>query len=289
MPTSSVDARLFRHGDSIRWGQTADPAGAFLSYPLAFERVATDGLPIESQSAPQDELDQLAAREALDVTPLSPAAWARLADRYVLLAHGTRMRRRGGPWLVAREPIVPEALTGGTIAIAGEWTSGAIALRGFLPEADLRPMAEDELLVSVVDGQVEAAVVAPHLLAGPLAARVHRIVDLAQWWSGENGDAPLPICLPAARRALGADRLRRVAAVARRVFAECRNRREAALGYAAERYRGLRSGRLAELIDGEMDANDAPIMTHGLRPILQVFLAKCAAGLPDGVEPTFLE
>jgi 1,4-dihydroxy-6-naphthoate synthase len=274
--------------DALRWGQAADPVGAFLAHGLAFGRVPTDGLAIEPWLAGQAELDRLAQEEAVDVALLSPAAWALLADRYVLLDCGLRMRRQGGPWIVSREPLVPQALTGKTLAVTGEHASGLIALRRCLPDAHWEFVPEGEVARRVADGEADAGVLPAEELAGPAASGLHPLLDLAGWWAEHTGGLPLPLGVLAARRALGLERLRRVARVARRSVEHSLRWRDQALAYAVQLSRPLTAEEVARLVDEEVGPWTVDAAGAG-RPALEAFLQQAEAGgfIPPGVHLEF--
>src|SRR3989454_9420684 len=76
----------------------------------------------------------------LEVTAVSLHAYAYLADRYALLAHGASIGDRYGPCIVARaaRPTDPRAALGAAsllIAVPGELTTAYLALKLDQPAA----------------------------------------------------------------------------------------------------------------------------------------------------------
>jgi 1,4-dihydroxy-6-naphthoate synthase len=226
--------------DSLSLGQSADLEGDFLAFSLTFGRVEAEGLAFEPVLGDQAELDRLAIEEALDVTPVSPSAWAHLADRYVLLNCGARMRRRQGPWLATAMPRVPESLAGAAIALGGEYLSEWVVLGDLLPEARYEVMAGRDAARRLHDGAIDAAAISAEAMARHGEEGLHPALDLAAWWTnGPGGGQPLPLAVWAARRALGAERLARARRVLRRAVADAMDHPRQALAYAVERRPGL--------------------------------------------------
>jgi 1,4-dihydroxy-6-naphthoate synthase len=73
-------------------------------YALATGKVDTGDRTYQHELADIETLNRRAVAGTLDVTAVSFHAYAHLADRYALLAHGASVGDRYGPRLVARAP-----------------------------------------------------------------------------------------------------------------------------------------------------------------------------------------
>src|SRR5438552_12998797 len=87
-----------------------------------------------------ESLNRRALRGELEVTAVSLHAYAHLAVRYALLAHGARFGDGYGPRIVARapRPVDPRATLGASalrIAVPGELTTAFLGLKLFPPAA----------------------------------------------------------------------------------------------------------------------------------------------------------
>src|SRR5256886_8201141 len=87
-----------------------------------------------------ESLNRRALAGELEVTAVSLHAYAYLADRYALLAHGASIGDRYGPRVVARvpRPADPQGTLGAegvVVAVPGELTTAFLALKLYQPAA----------------------------------------------------------------------------------------------------------------------------------------------------------
>lgn len=261
--------------DPIRLAHSPDPDDAFMFYGLARGIIDTEGLRFENRLEDIETLNQRAFRGELEVTALSVHAYAHLCDRYMLLNTGASMGVGYGPMVIAREPMVPEALAEKTIAIPGEYTTAFLALRMYLDTFNYEVIPFDQIFRAVADGVVDAGLI---IHEGQLTYEnegFHCIVDLGDWWVKEHGGLPLPLGVNAVRRDLGADVCRRIDRVQRRSIEYSLAHRAEAVEYAMQWGRGIESG-LADRFIG-MYVNDWTLETGGKgRPAIERFLAEAA-------------
>src|SRR5919202_4456279 len=104
---------------TIHVAHSPDSDDAFMFYALAEGKIDTDGITYVHELQDIETLNRRAMRAELEVTAVSIHAYAYLADRYALLPHGASMGDRYGPRLVARDPLLRDALRGARIAIPG--------------------------------------------------------------------------------------------------------------------------------------------------------------------------
>src|SRR5207302_8655948 len=122
----------------IRVAHSPDADDAFMFWAMASGKIDTGGRRYVHELADIETLNRRALCGELEVTAVSLHAYAYLADRYALLAHGASIGDRYGPRIVAREsaPADPrKALAGRLVAVPGELTTAFLSLRLYQPEA----------------------------------------------------------------------------------------------------------------------------------------------------------
>ena len=190
-----------------------DSDDAFMFYALAAGKVDTEGRAYVHELADIETLNRGAVAGTLDVTAVSFHAYAHMADRYALLAHGASVGDRYGPRLVAREPRPADphaALAGRLVGIPGELTTAALALRLYQPLARTRMLPFDAIEDAVVREEIEVGLL---IHEGQLTfgdRGLHLWEDLGVWWAGRTG-LPLPLGGNVVRKDLGPAVVRGVA------------------------------------------------------------------------------
>lgn len=182
-------------------------------WALAAGKVDTGDRRYVHELADIETLNRRALAGELEVTAVSLHAYAYLADRYVLLAHGASIGDRYGPRVVARAapPADPRgALTGRTVAVPGELTTAYLALRLYQPDVRHVVVPFDQIEDYVAAGRADAGLLI-HEGQLTFADRGLQLwVDLGEWWHAETG-LPLPLGGNVARRDLGAPLLAAIA------------------------------------------------------------------------------
>jgi 1,4-dihydroxy-6-naphthoate synthase len=192
-------------GQVIHVAHSPDSDDAFMFWALAAGRIDTGGRRYVHELADIETLNRRALAGELDVTAVSIHAYAYLADRYALLAHGASIGDRYGPRIVAREraPADPRAsLAGRTVAVPGELTTAYLALRLYQPAARTVVVPFDQIEEYVAAGRADAGLL---IHEGQLTFADRGLalwVDLGEWWGDETG-LPLPLGGNVARRDLG--------------------------------------------------------------------------------------
>jgi 1,4-dihydroxy-6-naphthoate synthase len=226
---------------TIRVAHSPDSDDAFMFHGLFSGHVKADGLEFEQTTGDIETLNHQAREARYDVTAISVAAYAHVADRYVLLDAGASFGDGYGPTVIvspASQFGRLEELGRARIAVPGEWTSAYLALRMRIPGFD--PMFVDFKDVGrmVKLGKAEGGLV---IHEGQLTAREEgfRVVeDLGASWKERTG-LPLPLGMNALRRDLPEPLRRTLARVMAETVAYGLDHREEALDYAMGFARGL--------------------------------------------------
>jgi 1,4-dihydroxy-6-naphthoate synthase len=223
----------------IRLGHSPDPDDAFMFWALAAGVVDPGDYELEHVLADIQTLNEWALDGRLEVTAISLHAYPFVQDRYVILPHGASMGSGYGPVVVAADPLVVRDLEHVEIAVPGRTTTAFLVLRLLLGrEFRFREVPFDLVLDEVESGRSPAGLVIHEGQLTYAAHGLHRVVDLGEWWLLETG-LPLPLGINVARRDLGADVLRDLAAILGESIAVGLRRRPEALSYAIEFGRGL--------------------------------------------------
>jgi 1,4-dihydroxy-6-naphthoate synthase len=268
----------------IRLGHSPDPDDAFMFYGLAREAVDSEGLRFEHLLRDIETLNQWAFNGELEVTALSLHAYAHLTDKYILLNTGASMGDGYGPMVIARQPLIPEALRGKTIAIPGEYTTAFLTLQMYLGTGEFayEVVPFDQIFKTVADGAADAGLI---IHEGQLTWErdgFHCVVDLGKWWQESHQGLPLPLGINAVRRDLGPDICSRIDRVLRRSIDYSMAHRSEAVEYALQWGRGL-DMKLADQFIG-MYVNEWTRDTGGKgRPAIETYLKEAAARnlIPD--------
>lgn len=215
-----------------------DSDDAFMFYGLATKKIATGNLKFTHQLEDIQSLNQKACDAVYDITAISFASYASVADHYILLPSGASFGDRYGPIVVAKTSAVAGDLKRRRVAVPGKMTTAYLTLLLFEPEVEPVVVPFDQILDSVAKGQTEAGVV---IHEGQLTYSLHglrKVVDLGEWWHQQTG-LPLPLGGNVIRRSLEPDVIRRAARVLRASIRYSLEHREEALAYAMHFARGL--------------------------------------------------
>jgi 1,4-dihydroxy-6-naphthoate synthase len=188
---------------TIRIGHSPDPDDAFMFYALTTGKVSVAGAKIEHVLEDIESLNRRARTAELEVTAVSAATYALVADRYRLMDPGASMGKGYGPILVAREPIAPRDIPQKVVAIPGSHTTASLLLRMYLPEEPaLIEVAFDKIPQAVLEGQADLGLLIHEgQITHPQMGLV-KVLDLGEAWQRETG-LPLPLGVNVMRRDLG--------------------------------------------------------------------------------------
>lgn len=268
-----------------------DADDAFMFYGLSSGAVSVPGYRFEHELSDIEGLNQRALRGELEVTAVSVHAYARIAERYRILRCGASMGgEHYGPKVVARS-LTPLARSGARIAIPGELTSAALALKIFLREqgidAELVNTHFDQVQHRVRDGSVDAGVIIHEGQLTHEREGLACVVDLGVWWWRETG-LPLPLGVNVVRRDLGDEASRAVFKALKGSIEYSLEHRSKAIEYALRYGRGISASEADVFVGMYVNEVTLDIGEKGMRSI-ELFLERGARhGLIAGVVPEFV-
>lgn len=260
-------------------------------WALAAGRIDTADRRYVHELADIETLNRRALRGELEVSAVSIHAYAHLAGRYALLAHGASIGDGYGPAVVARTaaPADPRrGLAGRRVAVPGELTTACLALRLCQPAIEAVVLPFDQIEDAVAAGRVAAGVLIHEGQLTYADRGLHRWIDLGAWWRRETG-LPLALGGNVVRRDLGPTLM---AAVARDLKASIEYglaHRGEALAHARGYGRGLDAVRTDRFVGMYVNAFTVDYGPDGRRAVAELLRRGERAGLvPHVPELTFV-
>jgi 1,4-dihydroxy-6-naphthoate synthase len=272
---------------AITLAHSPDSDDAFMFYALAQGRIDSRGLDVKHILQDIQTLNVAAADVTYDVTAISFHAYPRVREQYVLTRSGSSVGDGYGPLVVSRKPL--SDLSTATVAIPGKLTTAWLALQLYRPGLAVKIVPFDRIPEAVAAGEADAGLL---IHEGQLTygdQRLHRVVDLGEWWKKETG-LPLPLGGNAVRRSFDEKTRQDVNAIIRDSVGWALEHRDEALAHALSYGRGLdrdRADRFVGMYVNEFTLDLGPRGEAGLKTLLR---RSHEAGLiPELVEPEFVQ
>jgi 1,4-dihydroxy-6-naphthoate synthase len=252
-------------------------------WALAAGRVDTGARRYLHELSDIESLNRRAFAGELEVTAVSFHAYAYIADRYALLAHGASFGERYGPRIVARaprpaDPRVALGAPGVTIAVPGELTTAYLALKLYQPAVRHVVVPFDQIEDHVLSGRADAGLL---IHEGQLTYAERGLalwVDLGAWWHDET-ELPLPLGGNAVRRDLGDPLMRDIARDLKASIRYGLEHRGEALAHARAYGRGLDAARIDRFVAMYVNAYTVDYGATGRQAIGALFARAHRAGL----------
>jgi 1,4-dihydroxy-6-naphthoate synthase len=222
----------------IRIAHSPDSDDAFMFYALAKDKMPTGKFEFTHTLQDIETLNRKALNGEYEVTAISFHAYVYIADRYILLPSGASMGDRYGPMVVARELWSQDELRGKKIAIPGTMTTAYLTMKLFQPDFEAIPVPFDKIMNAVQNGSVDAGLLIHEGQLTYADHKLHRIVDLGEWWHQITG-LPLPLGGNVIRRDLGKENIREVSRLLKESIQYALSHRKEALEYAMQFARDL--------------------------------------------------
>src|SRR6266849_1296031 len=266
---------------TIHLAHSPDADDAFMFWALATGKIDTGDRRYVHELADIESLNRRALQGELEVTAVSLHAYAYLADRYALLAHGASIGDRYGPRIVARTPAPSDpraALADATIAVPGELTTAFLTLRLYQPGARHVVVPFNEIEEYVAAGRADAGLL---IHEGQLTfgdRGLHLWADMGEWWRRETG-LPLPLGGNVVRRDLGPDLLRAIAGDLKASIVYGLAHRNEALRHAQRYSRGLDAAQTDRFVGMYVNAYTVDYGLTGRRAVTELLGRAHGAGL----------
>jgi 1,4-dihydroxy-6-naphthoate synthase len=268
---------------TIHLAHSPDADDAFMFWALAAGRIDTGERRYVHELGDIESLNRRALAGELEVTAVSLHAYAYLADRYALLAHGASIGDRYGPRIVARapRPTDPRAALGAErvlVAVPGELTTAFLALKLYQPAVSHVVVPFDQIEEYVAVGRAQAGVL---IHEGQLTYADHGLhlwVDLGEWWHDETG-LPLPLGGNVVRRDLGDALMQGIARDLKASIQYGLAHRTEALAHATAYGRGLDPSRIDRFVGMYVNAYTVDYGPTGRQAVAELLGRAHRAGL----------
>ena len=278
---------------TIRLAHSPDADDAFMFWALAAGRIDTGDRRYVHELGDIESLNRRALAGELEVTAVSLHAYAYLADRYALHAHGASVGDGYGPRIVARgpRPADPQAALGGEsllVAVPGELTTAFLALKLYQPAARHVVVPFDQIEEYVAAGRAEAGLLIHEGQLTYADRGLHLWVDLGEWWHDETG-LPLPLGGNVVRRDLGEALMRDIARDLKASIQYGLAHRAEALAHATTYGRGLDASRIDRFVGMYVNTYTVDYGPTGRQAVSELLARAHGAGLlPERVDVTFV-
>jgi 1,4-dihydroxy-6-naphthoate synthase len=253
-------------------------------WAIAEGRIDTGERRYVHELADIESLNQRALAGELEVTAVSIHAYAHLADRYALLAHGASIGDGYGPRVVARTPAplsaseTRAALAGRTVAIPGTLTTAWLALQLYQPQVRPVVVPFDQIEDYVASGRVDAGVLIHEGQLTFAERGLHLWADMGEWWRGETG-LPLPLGGNVVRRDLGSELLPAIAGDLKASIVYGLAHRPEALRHAQRFSRGLDPAQTDRFVSMYVNAYTVDYGATGRQAVTELLTRAHSAGL----------
>jgi 1,4-dihydroxy-6-naphthoate synthase len=276
---------------TIHVAHSPDADDAFMFWAMAAGKIDTGGRRYVHELGDIESLNRRALAGELEVTAVSLHAYAYLADRYALLAHGASIGDRYGPRLVAREgpPADPrKELAGRVVAVPGELTTAFLTLRLYQPAARHVVVPFDQIEEFVAAGEADAGLLIHEGQLTFADRGLHLWADMGEWWYQETR-LPLPLGGNVVRRDLGGELMHAIARDLKASIEYGLAHRAEALRHAQGFSRGLDAERTDRFVSMYVNAYTVDYGELGRRAVSELLTRAYAARLiPAPVDLAFV-
>jgi 1,4-dihydroxy-6-naphthoate synthase len=279
------------HPGVIHVAHSPDADDAFMFWAMAAGKIDTEGRRYVHELSDIESLNRRALAGELEVTAVSLHAYAFLADRYALLAHGASIGDRYGPRIVSREPVPSDprgALRDRLVAIPGELTTAFLALRLYQPAARHVVIPFDQIEDFVVAGNADAGLLIHEGQLTYADRGLHLWADMGEWWYQETR-MPLPLGGNVVRRDLGDELMHAIARDLKASIEYGLAHRVEALRHAQSYSRGLDAERTDQFVGMYVNAYTIDYGPSGRRAVGELLARAHQAGIiPAPVDLAFV-
>ncbi len=230
---------------TLHLAHSPDSDDAFMFWALAAGKIDTGNRRYVHELSDIETLNRRARKGELEITAVSFHAYAYLHEIYALLPHGCSMGDGYGPRLVAKTPAagdVASALRGRLVAIPGERTTAALALKLLCPTVRTLLVPFDQIEDAVLQGKADVGLLIHEGQLTYADRGLHLWLDLGAWFKQRTG-LPLPLGGNVVRKDLGEALVKQVSRDLRASIVYGLAHRASALEHAQQYARGLDSAR----------------------------------------------
>ncbi len=270
-PHFQVSNGIMSDMETLTLGYSPCPNDTFIFYALVHGKVSSDWRFRESL-LDVETLNNLAMKDAFDMTKVSFHAYLYLKDRYSLLNAGGALGKGCGPLMVARHPCTMKELRGKKIAIPGLLTTAFLLLRLYDSkyEENIVVMPFHEILEAVRSRMVDAGLIIHESRFTYQSFGLHQVIDLGSWWEKETG-LPIPLgCIIIKRQY--SDRIAQIEDLIRKSISYACKNKEEVMPYIREKAKELNDSVIEQHIVLYVNSYSMDFGPDGKRAIDEILL-----------------
>ena len=169
------------------------PNDTFIFEALVHGRVDTEGLEFDWFLADVEELNHRAVDGAVDITKMSIHAYARTAEKYLILDSGSALGRNNGPLVISKRKLLPDELDNALIAIPGKYTTANLLFSILWPNATRkREYLFSDIPGAVLSGEADAGLIIHETRFTYGSMGLTMVADTGAMWEKMTG-LPVPL------------------------------------------------------------------------------------------------
>lgn len=169
------------------------PNDTFIFEAMVHGRIDTEGLEFDWFLADVEELNRKAVEGSVDITKMSFHAYARTAEKYLILDSGSALGRSNGPLVISKKMLGPEELDDALIAIPGRLTTANLLFSIFWPKAQRkREYLFSDIPGAVLSGEADAGLIIHETRFTYRAMGLSMVADTGAMWEEMTG-LPVPL------------------------------------------------------------------------------------------------
>jgi 1,4-dihydroxy-6-naphthoate synthase len=169
------------------------PNDTFIFEALVHGRVDTEGLEFDWFLADVEELNHRAVDGAVDITKMSFHAYARTAEKYLILDSGSALGRNNGPLVISKRKLLPDELDNALIAIPGKYTTANLLFSILWPNATRkREYLFSDIPGAVLSGEADAGLIIHETRFTYGSMGLTMVADTGAMWEKMTG-LPVPL------------------------------------------------------------------------------------------------
>jgi len=169
------------------------PNDTFIFEALVHGRIDTEGLEFDWFLADVEELNRKAIEGSVDITKMSFHAYARTAEKYLILDAGSALGRSNGPLVISKKKLLPRELDDALIAIPGRLTTANLLFSIFWPKATRkREYLFSDIPEALLSGEADAGLIIHETRFTYRAMGLSLVADTGAMWEEMTG-LPVPL------------------------------------------------------------------------------------------------
>lgn len=181
------------HNSPLSLGFSPCPNDCFIFDAMVHGKIDTEGLHFNVVMEDVETLNDLAFKQALDVTKLSFHAFAYVLKHYLLLDSGSALGNNCGPLLISKHNYEKSQVSELKIAIPGKYTTANLLLSLAFPDAKNKvEMIFSDIEDAVLSGKVDAGLIIHESRFTFESKGLVKIIDLGEFWE-DLSKAPIPL------------------------------------------------------------------------------------------------